>query len=154
MATETKTTLTSESIATLQDLVQVNIDSRDGFQEAIEHVDDANISALFIDLARQRNEQCSELRTLVSANSEEPKQDGTLSGDAHQAWMNLRAMVGGGTKAMLNEAERGEDHIKAKYEEALKAIAGSAVTDVLNRHYVDVKAAHDRVRDLRDQYND
>jgi uncharacterized protein (TIGR02284 family) len=68
--------------------------------------------------------------------------------------MDLRAAFGAGTHAMLSEAERGEDYIKGKYEEILKGTAGSAVTDVLNRQYRAVKIAHDRVRDLRDTYQE
>ena len=48
------------------------------------------------------------------------------------------------------EAERGEDEIKHRYEEALKAVPGSAVEDVVRSQYERVKAGHDTIRDLRD----
>jgi uncharacterized protein (TIGR02284 family) len=112
------------------------------------------ISSLFRELASQREQQAAELRTLVAANFEEPDHEGSYAAAAHRAWMDLRAAFGGGTHAMLSEAERGEDYIKGKYEEILKECAGSAVTDVLNRQYRAVKLAHDRVRDLRDTYQE
>lgn len=149
---ETKTKLTDESIESIQDLISVNIDSRDGFNEAAEHVEDANVSQLFREIAEERNQQVSELRTLVHLNDRESENAGSMAAAAHRAWMDLRATFGAGTKEMLDEAERGEDHIKAQYEEALKECAGSAVTDVLNRQYAVVKKAHDRVRDLRDSF--
>lgn len=151
---ETKTTLNKDTIDVLQSLIQVNIDSREGFHEAAENVDDLSISSLFRELASQRNNNVSELRSLVSTNMEEPQDSGSTAASMHRTWMDLRAALGGGVSAMLSEAERGEDHIKAKYEETLKKTAGSAVTDVLNRQYADIKAGHDRVRDLRDAYQD
>lgn len=151
---ETKTTLKPETIDALQELIQVNIDSRDGFHEAADNIDDLSVSSLFRELASQRNSNVSELRTLVSSNLEEPQDSGSAAASIHRTWMDLRAALGGGVSAMLSEAERGEDYIKSKYEETLKATAGSAVTDVLNRQYADVKAGHDRVRDLRDACQD
>jgi uncharacterized protein (TIGR02284 family) len=149
---ETKTTLTDETISTIQELIQVNIDSRDGFREAADNVEDATVINLFRELAAERSQQASELRSLVNANHEEPESNGSLAAAAHRTWMDLKTALGGGTASILNEAERGEDHIKGKYEAALKNSAGSAVSDVLNRHYADVKKTHDRVRDLRDAY--
>ena len=52
--------------------------------------------------------------------------------------------------AVLSEAERGEDAIKARYEDVLKENPGNPVSDVLHRQYASVKAMHDRVRDMRD----
>lgn len=151
---ETKTALEKETIDCLNDLIQVNIDSRDGFRDAAKNVDNLTIASLFNELASQRNDQASELRAYVTGNAAEPTSEGSFAAAAHRAWMDLRSAFGGGTAAMLNEAERGEDHIKAKYENILKEHAGCAVTDVLNRQYAAVKAAHDRVRDLRDSFNE
>ena len=147
---ETKTNLNTETINTLQDLLRANIDSRDGLLDAVANTQNSVVAAAFRDLATRRNDQASELAAILSDNGETPQAQGTISAAAHRVWMDLRAAVGQGTKAMLEEAERGEDHIKTKYETALKETAGSAVTDILNHHYAHVKAAHDSIRDLRD----
>lgn len=149
---ETKTTLNQDTIDALQDLIQVNIDSRDGFRNAAEHIDVMAISEMFNDFAVQRDQQAAELRTLISANLETPNDSGSVSAAAHRMWMDLKSALGGGEASILSEAERGEDHIKGKYEEVLKSTAGSAVNDVLQRQYAAVKMAHDRVRDMRDAY--
>ena len=85
-------------------------------------------------------------------NFHEPVNRGSVAAAVHRGWMDLRAAVGQGTQAMLEEAERGEDFIKEKYEDVLKHTAGSAVTDVLNRQYRNIKSAHDSIRDLRDSF--
>ena len=152
MSLETKTSLKQETIDALQELIQINIDSRDGFRNAAEHIDVMAISEMFNDFAAQRDQQASELRTLISANLETPNESGSVSAAAHRMWMDLKSALGGGESSILSEAERGEDHIKAKYEAVLKHTAGSAVNDVLQRQYAAVKMAHDRVRDMRDAY--
>jgi uncharacterized protein (TIGR02284 family) len=154
MALETKTNLTEETISALNDLIQVNIDAQKGFDEAASEIQDLNIANMFRELSTQRSQQAMELQSLVVQNRQTPTDSGSIAGAIHRGWMNLRTALGGGNQVVLNEAERGEDHIKAKYEEALKCCTGSAVTDVLNRQYASVKKAHDRVRDLRDAYQE
>ncbi len=154
MAMETKTNLTDKTLNTLNDLIQVNIDAQKGFEEAAEKIEDMNIASMFREFATQRSNQAAELQTLVLKNSEQPTDSGSFTATAHRAWMNLRSVLGGGNQAILNEAERGEDHIKAKYEDALKCCEANAVNDVLTRQYAAVKQAHDRVRDLRDSYDE
>lgn len=152
MSTETKLNLSRETLDKLQELIQVNIDSRDGFNEAAAQLDDMTISSMFRQFSAEREQQAAELRTLVAANREEPQDAGSMAAAAHRLLIDLRAALGGGAGTILAEAERGEDWIKGKYEEVLKETAGSAVNDVLHRHYTAVKAAHDRVRDLRDEF--
>jgi uncharacterized protein (TIGR02284 family) len=145
-------TLAEETITMLNDLVQANIDSRDGFRHAAGEIQEVAVANMFTQLASERDRQAIELKGLVSLNGEKPAKDGSFAAAAHRAWMDFRTAIGGGLQAVLNEAERGEDHIKAKYEDALKNNAGSAVNDVLQRQYAAVKAAHDRVRDMRDAH--
>jgi uncharacterized protein (TIGR02284 family) len=154
MTVETKMTLTDSTIEKLQDLIQVNVDSHDGFEEVADKTDDIAVANLFRRLASERSNQASELQAIVAANCEEPEESGSYSAAAHRVLIDIRAALGGGTKVMLIEAEKGEDQIKEKYEEVMKDNPGTAVSDVLHRHYEAVKAAHDHVRDLRDKYKD
>lgn len=152
MSLETKTNLNPETVEKLQTLIQMNVDSRDGFEDAAENCDDSVIARIFRERAAERSQQAMELKQLVGANLEEPKDSGTISGSLHRAWMDIRAAFGAGTASMLAEAERGEDYIKGAYDEAVKDLPGSAVSDVLHRHYAAVKLSHDGIRDLRDSY--
>ncbi|MBL9090383.1 MAG: PA2169 family four-helix-bundle protein [Planctomycetaceae bacterium] len=144
--------LSEKTIDWLQDLIEINLDSSKGFAEAADNLekDDRGIEAMFRNLSRERAAQAQELQAMVAANREKPTKSGSVAAAAHRTWMDLRAALGGGSEAVLSEAERGEDHIKAKYEDALKDLAGCSCTQVLERHYAAVKASHDKVRDLRD----
>jgi uncharacterized protein (TIGR02284 family) len=149
-------TLSQKSIDWLQSLTQMNIDSRDGFKEASENLKDSNPSLAnrFCQWASSRDQQASELQAMVSSNAETPTTSGSFSAAAHRTWMDLRSALGGGDQAILDEAERGEDQIKAKYEEALKDMGGSEpCCETLRRHLAAVQASHDEVKMLRDTHH-
>lgn len=153
MALETKTTLSDKVIAELQNLIQINIDSSRGFNEAAEQIEDPAIADLFRTLGTERSAFAAELQTYVAFNYEEPQDDGSVAAALHRAWIDIRSMISGGDNyAILAEAERGEDQIKEAYEKTLKETAGSAMNDVLQQQYAQVKAGHDQVRDLRNAY--
>lgn len=153
MALETKLNLSDETLAAVQDLIQINIDSRDGFRHAASSIDDVSVSSLFEFLADQRDQQADELASYVLVNGERPRREGSYLATMHRTWIDIREMlIKNDTTAVLEEAERGEDAIKAAYEDALRNTTGSAMRDVLTEQYAQVKQAHDRVRDLRDQY--
>jgi uncharacterized protein (TIGR02284 family) len=145
--------LPQKSIDWLQDLIQVNIDSRDGFEDAANELEGKNsaLAHLFRNMSVERASQARELQSIVASNSKTPEKSGSISAAAHRAWMDLRSALGGGQYAILSEAERGEDHIKEKYEAALDDLSGCTCTSVLQRQYAAVKASHDAVRDLRDR---
>jgi uncharacterized protein (TIGR02284 family) len=146
--------LPEKSISWLQDLIQINLDSRDGFKGAAEHLKEkhSTLEAMFRRLANERDSQAKELQTLVATNAEKPQKSGSASAAVHRAWMDLRSAFGGGEHAILSEAERGEDHIKAKYEEAIKDLKGCTCASVLSRQRSAVVASHDTIRDLRDRH--
>jgi uncharacterized protein (TIGR02284 family) len=154
MQIETPATLSNDTISVLQGLIQMNIDSHDGFREAADCAENVTIASLFRELAFQRSQQAAELQTLVALNRDRPQESGSVAAVLHRVWIDIRSALGGGTAAALIEAERGEDYIKSKYEEALINCAGSPVIDLLKGHYAAVKLSHERIRDLRDEFND
>jgi uncharacterized protein (TIGR02284 family) len=151
MTVETKQNLSADTVSALQELIQVNIDSRDGFRQAAQALEDLTLRSAFEQLAQDRDVQADELARYVAWNGELPRREGSFAATVHRTWMSIREMLSSDDRhAMLSEAERGEDAIKSAYEKALKSGPGSAMNDVLLRHYAAVKASHDRIRDLRD----
>jgi uncharacterized protein (TIGR02284 family) len=80
-----------------------------------------------------------------------PEDDGTVLAGAHRMFLNLKSMMTGqDDKAIVNEVEAGEDHIKAKFEDALGDMKLSpAVRSVIESCYSSVKAGHDQMRDIK-----
>lgn len=148
---ETTTNLNPETIAGLQELIEINIDSGRGFRAAADRIEDARIASFFRDCAVERDGFARDLARYVELNAVEPKDGGSAQGTAHRWWLELRGAVQRGDEhAVLSEAERGEDAIKARYEKVLKDTAGSPLNSVLQHQYASVKARHDQVRAMRD----
>ncbi len=151
MALETTNTMTDETVNQLQNLIRMNIDSRDGFREAAERIDDPALVNAFKKISTERSGQASDLQHYVVLNDETPVSEGSTAAALHRTWMKVRdALSSSDRYTVLAECERGEDHIKQAYEAALKAVPGSPVNDLLQKQYMSVKATHDAVRDLRD----
>lgn len=137
----------------VQGLIRLNIDSAEGFTAAAKRVEDPRVADLFREYATQRSKNAEELKAAVAFNGEEPADSGTTAGTLHRWWLEIRGTVTGhDTASVLAEAERGEDSIKHHYEDAIKECSGSPIIQLLTKQYENVKAAHDRVRDLRDAY--
>lgn len=151
MSIETKYDLKQETIETLQDLIRMNIDSAKGFREASDLLDDSLLAGKLTSIANEREQQASVLQEYVTVNHDEPRREGSYAAALHRTWMNARAQfTSDNSYAVMAEAERGEDQIKAAYEDALKKNPGTAMNDVIMKQYEQVKSDHDIVRDLRD----
>jgi uncharacterized protein (TIGR02284 family) len=152
---EPMTALREETLEKLQDLIEVNIDSCEGFKTASDQVTEDALANLFAQLAQDRAGFAAELQNYVRLNDETPDDDASAPGAAHRLWLKVRsALNGGDAKVVLIELERMEDRIKHTYEEVLEETGSGALHDILQRQYTQVKAGHDRVRDLRDSYLD
>ncbi|MEW4455607.1 PA2169 family four-helix-bundle protein [Bremerella sp. JC817] len=152
MTLETKTKLSDATLASLQELIHINVDSRDTFQELADGTTNASVAIMFRELASERNRNVAELEALLNSNQAKPNETGTFAAACHRILISLRSTLGAGTTAMLDEAESAEDKIQKKYEEILTRDPGSAVSDILHRQYGGVRVAHDRVRAIRDAH--
>jgi len=153
MSLETKFNLREETVEKLQKLIRYNFDSYEGFQKSAEEIENPHLASLFQDLAHERSAMATELQEYVEWNHEEAEEDGSALGAVHRAWIGIRGKLSDGDAyTVLSEAERGEDAIQEAYEDVLKDIPGSALNDVIQQQYARIKAAHDRIRDLRNHY--
>lgn len=153
MATQTQPALSEEIVNLLQDLIQINLDSRDGFRMAAGAIEDMNLAGVFDFFAQQRETQANELSKLILRSGERPRREGTYLAALHRAWTEVRGILATDDRlAMLEEAERGEDAIVSAYRDAVQQAAGTPVHELLRQHSLHVKAGHDRIRDLRDEY--
>lgn len=143
--------LNDDTISGIRDLIEINIDSCKGFQDAAGKIENTGIAGMFRECSAERERFADELTNIISANGKDAPTSGTVKGTAHRWWMNIRGTIADGDEhAILAEAERGEDAIKTRYEQTLLNTAGSAVNDLLQRQYARVKTRHDQIRDMRD----
>jgi uncharacterized protein (TIGR02284 family) len=144
--------LRDQDITTLNSLITTTIDSANGFERSAEDSDSGRFAEMFREFGQERRAVVSMLQEQVRALGGEPNDDGSLTANLHRRWVDLRAAIAGegGDKAVIEEVERGEDHIKAKYEAALEEdnLAPETLA-VIREGYQSVRAGHDRASQLK-----
>ena len=142
-------------IETVNDLIKTTIDSVDGYRSAAEDADSRQFSSVFFDRANERQEVVTRLQQHVRSLGGEATDSGSLAAGAHRTFMNLRdALTGTDDKAVIAEVERGEDHIKAKFENALsEADLGNDTRSIISECYQSVKSGHDQMSNLKHSLN-
>jgi uncharacterized protein (TIGR02284 family) len=142
-----------EIISTLNSLIETLKDGQEGFKQAAEAVKDSNLKSLFAEFSLQRSRFAGELQAEARQFGEsDPEDSSSTAGAMHRAWINLKsALTSGDDHAILAECERGEDSAIKEYKEALEdEDLAASVRGVVSRQYSEVKAAHDRIKQLRD----
>lgn len=141
-----------EEVSTVNDLIETLKDGEEGFKQAAEGVKNAELKMLFGSYSHQRMRFARELETKAKQLGEsEPEQSSSTAGVLHRAWINLKsALTSSDDYAVLAECECGEDSAVAEYKKALASSPEAPLREVIARQYSEVKAAHDRVRTLRD----
>ncbi|MDQ3079816.1 MAG: PA2169 family four-helix-bundle protein [Pseudomonadota bacterium] len=146
---------TSHDISTLNGLIATTIDSVDGYRTSAQDVENPRFAELFTARASERSSVAEQLRAEVKKLGGNPEDDGTILAAAHRGFVNLKAAVTNrDDQAIVNEVERGEDHIKAKYEAALKDDNLSPQSrSLVETAYSSVKSGHDQMRDLKHNFD-
>jgi uncharacterized protein (TIGR02284 family) len=144
-------TSTDHDIKVLNSLIETTIDSAEGYGEAAKDAENTRYAATFQQRASERRQAAQSLQQHVRSLGGNPEDDGTVLAKAHRMFVELRAkMSSKDDTAIVDEVERGEDHIKHKYEDALKDTEITAGTrSAIEQAYVSVKTGHDQMRDLK-----
>ncbi len=139
-------------IDVVEKLIETCRDGQNGFKDSSEHVKDPELKRVFNQLSLDRGQFAGELENeLIHLGKHDPKREGSATASLHRGWINLKASLGGGDESILTSAEAGEDNAKKHYEEALQKNLPADLRSVIERQAVSVRAAHDKVRDLRDR---
>ena len=99
------------------------VDSRKGYMEAAERVEDDRVKGLLTAFAQERAtlEAAVDAELRVQDPDAGHRDGGTIKGDLHRAWMDLRDSLTKSENAnVLNECERGEGYLLMRYDEVLK----------------------------------
>ncbi len=142
---------TSTDIRTLNSLIATALDSVDGYTEAAKASDTNPYAEMFTARAGERRRVVSQLQTEVVRLGGKPEDDGTVLASAHRTFLDLKAAVfGRDDKAIVNEVERGEDHILHTFEAAMKDEDLSPESRAaVQSAFGSIKTGHDQMRDLK-----
>jgi len=141
----------SGEISTLNTLIATTIDSITGYEDSAQNVDNERFRQIFRQRADERQRVVEQLRAEVRRLGENPEDDGSFLGKAHQRFEDLKAAITGrDEKAIINEVERGEDYLKGKFETALSGdtLSGDSRA-VVEQCFQSVRSGHDQMSQLK-----
>lgn len=139
-----------EVIIIMNNLIELNRDGQNGFQEAAAKLSAPRLKAFCQAQSLNRAKFVGELQSEVRSLGEEPDNKGSVVGALHRGWIDLKVALGGGDHAILVATEAGEDHALRTYQKALDQTLPAALRECLVLQQKSVKLAHDEVRALRD----
>jgi uncharacterized protein (TIGR02284 family) len=136
----------------IDNLIETLKDGQQGFKQAAEAVKDPKLKSLFREYSDQRSRFVTALQTEARKFGEKtPDTDSSAAGALHRGWINLKSTVTGGDEhAILAECERGEDSAVEEFRKAVEDNLPPALQEIVSRQYAEIKAAHDRIKSLRD----
>jgi len=136
----------------VDNLIETLKDGQESFKQVAEGVKDPQLKAVFDEYSRQRGRFAVELRSKAqSADERDSEMSGSAAGALHRGWINLKsALTRGDDHSILAECERGEDSAVEEFRKALNNGLSAPVQEIVSRQYVQIKEAHDRVKNLRD----
>jgi uncharacterized protein (TIGR02284 family) len=139
-------------VKVLNSLIETTLDSANGYREAAENARDGQLKTLFSERAQRRADLASQLQQEVRSFGGEPETDQSMLGKAHNKFVDLKNAVMGGDneKAVIDEVERGEDVIKAKFERALNDDdLPSNARQLVSRAFESIRADHDQISAIK-----
>jgi uncharacterized protein (TIGR02284 family) len=146
----------NKNVSTLNSLIATTLDSVDGYRKAADEANAAQFKDQFLSRANERQAVVGQFQAKVRELGGNPEDDGTVLASAHRAFLGLRDSLTGerDDKAVVAEVERGEDHIKAKFESALKdEDLDPAVRQLIQTGFTSVREGHDQMSALKHQLN-
>lgn len=139
----------NHDIRVLNDLIETTIDSAEGYAEAARETRNSRFSLAFQTRATERRLVASRLQQRVETLGGTPEDDGSVLASAHRMFANLRKSLHD-ERAVIDEVERGEDHIRHQFEDAMEDAGVTAPTHALIAEaYRSVNSGHDQMHSLR-----
>ena len=138
-------------VSVLNGLIETTLDSMKGYEDAAKDAESTQYATMFADFARDRAKVATDLQNQVRDLGGDPELNSSVLAAAHRTFMDLKqAITGKDDKAIIQEVERGEDHIKAKFEDALKQDDLSPATlTAITTAFASVREGHDKMSALK-----
>lgn len=141
-----------DHVSSLQSLLQKNYDAEKSFKKTMEKAESPLLKDFLQKQAAQRSRFATEITDELRNLNEQPKESGTLGGDIHRGWIDVRtAFSGNKDEAVLAECIRGEKSSASEYEDQLKKHNfPPRIADVLRRQSNEIHQTLDEVKTLKD----
>ncbi len=143
-----------DTVAILNDLIEISKDGEEGFRISAELVNDENLKKTFL----ERAEGCKKAVTVLQNKVKElgvnyPTQSGSVLGSLHRGWININMVLSDNDSTVLEGCERAEEVAKDVYTKALEQELPEEVRRVVQHQYEGLLKNYELVRNLRNTYD-
>ena len=129
--------------AILNSLIETCKDAERGLLHAAELVRDPALKTFFAETAQRRAQLATQLLPHAQRLGGAETADGTAAATLHRKWMNVRsALSGHDDRAVLSEAERGDNITLLAFKSAVEGALPATVRDLVEHGYADVRESH------------
>ncbi|MDT0554489.1 ferritin-like domain-containing protein [Patiriisocius hiemis] len=105
----------------LQGLLEKNYDAEKGYTKAMKEVKNEQLKEFLKIQASKRAQFATELDKKIRNLNEAPQATGTVKGDLHRSWMDVKSLLSQNTdESILEECIRGEKASLEEYKETLE----------------------------------
>jgi len=141
---------TKDITSVLNSLIETAKDGENGFRTAADKAKESSLRSLFTKYAAQRTQYAQELQSAVAQLGATPAESGHALASLHRGWLGLKeALSRDEDKALIEEAEAGEDAAVKAYKEALAKDLPVELQALVQRQFTGVQEAHGVIRDLK-----
>jgi uncharacterized protein (TIGR02284 family) len=141
-------------VQVLNGLIETTLDSAVGYEKAAELARNPRFKNLFQERAHARRQLAQEIDAEIRTAGGEPPTGGSILGQAHRVFAELRDRIAGQSdKALAEEVERGESFVCARFQAATQDDALPAeARQLIARAHGAISADHDAARALKDEF--
>lgn len=139
----------------LNELLEKNYDTEKVFKNAADDVKNAKLKTFFQEKAMQRYDFGHELKSEIKSLGETPDKGSSVTGDAHRAWMNLKAAFSSDKEeSVLEETIRAEKAAVEDYNKIIKMDGFSPSTaNLLMKQRNAIERTLEEVRELEKMFD-
>lgn len=148
----------NEIIDILNDLIRINNDRIEGYEKAVEEINDvfrAEIKTMLFQMTEESRAYKLDLKDTVIKLGGTPAEDTTTSGKIYRVWMDLKTtFAGNNILSVLESCEAGEDAALKAYKDALEEDIEwpEDIYRMVSSQRLLIKVSHDRIKLYRDEY--
>ncbi len=139
-------------IRVVESLISTSRDSQQGYAQAAQYANDAELRAFCNDQSEERKLFAQELENRVNQLGRHgTSSDTSTSQSLRHAWVALKDKLGAGDDSILASVASAEDDARDQYEKALRDKLPEGIAQTLRAQLQSVLAARDHVQLLRER---
>ena len=138
----------TEHVDSLMSLHTALVDSRNGYQEALEDATGRGLVGLFREMIDMRERDAAQLAVVLSSLGQAADGDGSFMSTVHRTVIKIRSLFTELDESILPGLIDGEERILGYYREAIDAAAGRPYLGVLEQQRQRLRQKIDEMRTM------